>query len=103
MKISAIITFVYALLVFIGGIMGYNKGSMASLVTSTIVAVILLNAGIGLKRDASWGFPLAVAAMIGMIGFGIYRYIETSKVMPPLGIAALSFVALLGVLLTKGK
>lgn len=83
--------------------MGYNAGSMISLVVSTTVAVILLNAGIGLKRGASWGFPLAVAAMIGMTGFGIYRYIETGKIMPPMGIAALSFFALLGVLLTKGK
>ena len=103
MKPAALITFIYATLVFVGGLMGYKAGSTASLVTSSIAAVVLLNAGIGLKRGESWGFPLAVAAMIGMTGFGIYRYIETAKVMPPLGIAALSFLALIGVLVTKGK
>lgn len=100
---AALITFIYAALVFVGGLMGFRAGSMVSLVTSSISALLLLNAGIGLKRRESWGFPLAVATMIAMTGFGIYRYIETAKVMPPLGIAALSFLALIGVLVTKGK
>ena len=100
---AALITFIYAALVFIGGLIGFKAGSIVSLVTSTITAIVLLNAGIGLKRREAWGYPLAVAAMIAMTGFGIYRYIETTKIMPPLGIAALSFVALLGVLITKGK
>jgi len=49
MSSAAIVTFVYAALVFLGGLMGLKAGSTISLITSTISAVILAVAGIGIK------------------------------------------------------
>jgi len=47
--------------------------------------------------------PLAAVTMGALLAFGIYRYVSTHKVMPPLGIAALSLLALIALLATARK
>lgn len=90
MKVYIQITLLYALLVLIGGLIGYIKAqSFASLVMSlSSVAALGLSCWLMMKNKRA-GYFLALA-VIGILGlFFVYRFVMTVKLMPA-GIMALA-------------
>jgi uncharacterized membrane protein (UPF0136 family) len=88
-----IITIIFALVIFAGGVYGYlSKGSTYSLVASTIFA-ILLGFGAYFEGSRKNPYPLLVVLVFLEAGFA-YRYFGNMKFMPS-GLFALLTVIML--------
>lgn len=102
MSLAAIIVFVYAVLVSLGGIMGFVKArSMPSLIAGEIGFLSLIAAGYGLYKGQTWGLPLAVILIAFLLVFFVIRYVRTRLFLPGGLMSILSLLALMGVLLTR--
>ena len=88
-----IVSILFTLLVFAGGIYGYlSKGSSASLISGTLFA-ILLAFGTYFEGSRKNAYPLIVVLLI-LTATMAYRFSLTSKFMPAGLMAALSFIML---------
>ncbi len=104
MNPAAIIVCVYAVLVSVGGIMGYVKArSLPSLLAGEVGFLALFAAGFGVAKGYSWGLPLALALIVGLLVFFVSRYVRTRAFMPGGLMSILSLLALLGVALIGRK
>ena len=101
MHTASLIVYVYAVLVLLGGMMGFLKAkSLPSLIMGELGGLALIAAGYALGRGMSWGLPLAVTLSAGLLVFFSLRYLRTRAIMPGGLMAAISLLALVGVLLT---
>lgn len=83
MSPAIIMTFIYAVLSIVGGIIGYQKaGSKPSMISGVITGILLLIAGIGLLQAAAWGGWLAIAVTLLLVIVFTWRLIKTRKFMP---------------------
>ncbi|RZM76581.1 TMEM14 family protein [Leptolyngbya iicbica] len=83
MSPAIVMTFIYAVLSMVGGVIGYQKaGSKPSLISGVITGVLLLIAGVGLLQAAVWGSWLAIAVSLLLVITFIIRLIKTRKFMP---------------------
>ena len=104
MNTSALIVYVYAALVSVGGLLGYVKAkSLPSLIAGEAGFLALVAAGYGVGHGRSWGLPLALALILGLLVFFAVRYARTRAFMPGGLMAILSLLTLVGVLLTRGR
>lgn len=91
----SIAVIVYGIIVGLGGVMGYvSAQSPMSLVTGGLAGLLLIGAGIMARSNPKAGFGAATVLAMLLIGFFIYRYMETQKAMPAFGVIALSVVML---------
>ena len=98
MNTPALIVIVYALLVMVGGVLGFVKaGSRPSLIAGLLGGLTLLTAGWGISQGWVWGLPMALAVMLGLLVFFAVRYARTRAFMPGGLMAILSLLALVGV------
>jgi uncharacterized membrane protein (UPF0136 family) len=82
------ITTLYALLVIVGGAIGYlAAGSIPSLVASAIIGSLLLLASIALFRNRPWGLWVALAITLFVAGFFSWRFATTLAWIPLIMIA----------------
>lgn len=83
MSPAAVMTFIYAALSIVGGILGYQKaGSKPSLISGVITGILLLIAGVGLVQAQLWGLWLAIAVTLLLVIVFIYRLLKTRRFMP---------------------
>jgi uncharacterized membrane protein (UPF0136 family) len=83
MKTNAYVTGIYAILLLVGGVMGFAKtGSSISLISGAISSIILfISTGLMLKHHP-WGHKIATGATSLLILLFGYRYLLTHKFMP---------------------
>lgn len=85
---------IYALLVIVGGVMGYvNAGSQVSLVSGLSSGAALLIAWMISLQSPRSGFPLAALFAIILVGIFAARYRRTRKMVPAGALAIVSLVA----------
>ncbi|MEM6717611.1 MAG: TMEM14 family protein, partial [Cyanobacteria bacterium P01_C01_bin.147] len=83
MSPAIVMTFIYAVLSVVGGIIGYQKaGSKPSLIAGIITGILLLVAGVGLLQMAAWASWLAIAVALLLVIVFIGRLLKTRKFMP---------------------
>jgi len=101
MVTASIIVYVYAVLVMVGGTIGFLKAkSLPSLIMGEIGGLALIAAGYALGSGLNWGLPLAIILSAFLLVFFSIRYFRTRAFMPGGLMAILSLLALAGVLLT---
>jgi len=104
MQTASIIIYVYAMLVIVGGIIGYLKAkSLPSLIAGTLSFLLLLVAAHGMRTGQQWGLPLAVALTLFLLIFFSLRYMKSSPraFMPGGLMAILSLLTLAGIVLAR--
>lgn len=103
MKFPSIISFVYGVLLILGGIMGFVMGkSMPSLISGVGGGVLMLVAGNAFKQRQSWALPLALLVSLAVGGFflrGINNE-DAKKKNRAMGMTALSALTIIGLLAT---
>ena len=101
MNSTALIVYVYAVLVIFGGIFGFVKaGSRPSLIAGVLGGLLLLVCGYSISQGQAWGLSVALGLITVLLVFFIARYARTRAFMPGGLMAMLSFLALIGVWLT---
>jgi len=92
------IAILYALTVIMLGIMGYQAGSVVSLVASLIIGIfILIFMFLALALKRNWPVFFALISVVAALSFFIYRFSVTKNFMP--AVMAI-FSALVAFLLT---
>lgn len=83
MKISGYVAIVYALLLGIGGFIGFRAAhSTPSLVMGTISALVMIGSGIALLKDSDLGRKIGLSAAVILLLFFGYRYFLTRGFFP---------------------
>lgn len=83
MNLAIAVSFLYGLLLLIGGIYGYLKArSKPSLISGVISGLLLIIAGIIQLQNLSWGLILAQVLTIVLVIVFAIRLIKTRKFMP---------------------
>lgn len=74
----------YAIILFIGGAIGYVKsGSTISLIAGTASGILILAAFWAMLNQYAWGKPAAITITLLLSLFFGYRLILTGAFMPP--------------------
>jgi uncharacterized membrane protein (UPF0136 family) len=82
-KKIGIIVFIYSILVFSGGVMGFVKGgSMPSLVAGSLFGLTLLFASVKTMIFRRWALILSLILMLVLDCFFSYRYLKTASLLP---------------------
>jgi uncharacterized membrane protein (UPF0136 family) len=83
MKGKAIIIAGYALLILIGGIIGHLVAhSLASLIASSIFALLLLGCAVLVSKGNSTAYHVATLLVACLLAFFTYRFFLTYKLAP---------------------
>jgi uncharacterized membrane protein (UPF0136 family) len=107
MNLGQVVLLVFAILMLVGGVMGYRAaGSAASLYAGTGSALVLLVAWFVSRTAPAAGFGLGALTSLALcIVFGI-RVAKTGKMMPSgmlLVVSAISLIALVYATMRAGK
>lgn len=84
MKKAAAVLWIYALLLLIGGLIGYLKaGSLISLGMSSFFGIfITISAFFVWSKNSQRAFYIAASLLICLLAFFAYRFIVTHQIMP---------------------
>jgi len=83
MPIATFMTFIYAVLSIVGGIIGYKQaGSTQSMIAGIISGILLIIGGIALLQGQLWGAWLAIAVTLILVIVFIFRLVKTRRFMP---------------------
>lgn len=99
MNTPSLIVIVYAVLVIVGGVIGFVKaGSRPSLIAGGLGGLALLTAGWSISRNQVWGLQAALALILALLVFFTIRYLRSSPraFMPGGLMAILSLITLVG-------
>jgi uncharacterized membrane protein (UPF0136 family) len=95
MKVGQVVLVVYALLMLVGGVIGYRAaGSTSSLAAGLGSAVLLAVAWAISRSHPAEGFWTGATVAAGLSILFAYRLLKTGKPMPSGGLLALSLLAL---------
>lgn len=86
----------YAVIVLLGGVMGFIKAYSVPSLAAGVVAAVLMFVALWLvgRGDGRAGLILGAAVSAVMDTFFMFRYLKTKKAMPAIPIAVLSVVVL---------
>src|SRR5512143_1439552 len=94
MRMAAIVTVVYGLLVLAGGVMGYAQAkSLPSLISGVGCGIVLLIAGWFAWGGSGAAVYVSIAVALILALFFAYRFTTTGRIMPGGLMFLLSFVA----------
>lgn len=83
LKTIGIITLIYSLLVFSGGVMGFvMKQSTPSLVAGSLFGLSLLFSSIKTMTYHRWGLIMTFVLILALDTFFSYRFLTTQKFFP---------------------
>lgn len=83
MKQNAIVVLCYALLIFVGGIIGHTiANSLASLIASSIIALILLGCAHFINKGSQAAYYAATVITALLFVFFTYRFFLSYKIAP---------------------
>lgn len=100
MSPATVMTFIYAVLAIVGGIIGYQQaGSKPSLISGLVTGILLLIGAVGWLQGQAWGLWLAIAITLLLVIVFIDRLIKTRKFMP----AGLMVAVGIGTLIAQGQ
>lgn len=100
MKKAALITFVYALIIFAGGLVGHLKAkSTVSLIMGIIYGILLIFAAIGMYKDKLLPTYFGLILILMLDAFFTYRWLISFQFMPAGLMTLISIAALLAVVL----
>lgn len=98
---ASLIVYIYAILVMVGGVIGFVKvGSRPSLIAGVLGGLVLLAAGYGIGLPSQlWGLQSALILIVVLLVFFTIRYFRGNPhaFMPSGLMAILSLLALVGV------
>lgn len=101
MKITPYVLMVYAILLIIGGVIGYIKaGSIVSLVMGIAFGISLIVSSIGMFKKCVHARYTSLILTGFLTLFFIYRFIMSYKMMPS-GVMAIISIIVLGILASK--
>jgi uncharacterized membrane protein (UPF0136 family) len=102
MKNKAYIVLGYALLLFIGGLIGYFKaGSVVSIITSSFFALLAAISGVAMLNNSVLGRFVATGISVALAAFFIYRFMLTYTFMPAGLMAIVSLLVLAALVVPK--
>lgn len=102
MKTVFYLIVVYALLIMLGGMIGFYKaGSLASLVMSSIFTALLLTSAFLTKRSFFLGFYTAFGLCLILSAFFAYRFFISHQLFPSGFMLLMSVLVSLKLLFTK--
>lgn len=100
MRFNGIVVVIYALLVVIGGMIGFIKAnSVPSLVMGMTFALGLLLSAVAMVKGIKNGYYAAIALTAILIAFFGYRYVITQQIMPAGFMSILSIVVIIALFL----
>ncbi len=95
MSLGQIVLLVYAVLMIVGGVIGYARaGSLPSLVSGVVTGVVLVLCWLLSRQSPAAGFGLGAVTCFALSLLFIYRVWTTGKPMPAGGLLAISIIAL---------
>jgi len=105
MNAFQVVLLLYAVIIAVGGVMGYTQAqSVVSLVNGLIAAALLL-VGFGLSfRNPAAGFGLGAVVALALAVFFAYRFFTTGKWMPggiTMILSAIAFAVMLWALFRR--
>ncbi len=103
MKTDTIATGLYALLLIVGGMIGYfTAHSLMSLIMGTSFALMLGFSAWGIQKGCIYSIYSAIGLTALLLAFFMYRYVVTLKFFPG-GIMAILSLSLLAILIKGWK
>lgn len=103
MRFNGIITLIYALLVVIGGMIGFIKAnSVPSLIMGMIFALGLLLSAVAMAKGIKFGYYFAMALAAVLTVFFAYRYVISHHMMPG-GVMAILSLAIMITLFLRNR
>lgn len=92
----SIAVIVYGIAVAAGGVMGFvSAGSPMSVITGGLAGLLIIGAGVMARTHPKAGYGGAAILALALVGFFIYRYIDSHKPMPAFGVIGLSVLMLI--------
>ena len=83
---------VFGALVLAGGVIGFTKGSVASLLTAGPLGLATIAFGVLMARGVPWARRAAVLSSAAVAVVMLERLVETGKAMPAVPVAGVGLV-----------
>ncbi len=96
MNVTALIIFIYATLILVGGVIGFCKaGSIPSLISGIVFDVLLSICAVAMLKKKAWGQYTALILTFIIDAFFTLRFTKTLQFFPAGFMSLLSLVVLI--------
>lgn len=100
MRVNGVVVVIYALLVMVGGMIGFIKAnSVPSLVMGMIFSLGLLLSAVAMIKGLKLGYYASILLATILTLFFAYRYMITHQIMPAGVMSTLSIIIIIALIL----